>query len=194
MNIFEKSKAEVDSAQQKEIKKTTAQKEAKKVTVSQLFQNDMLLLEKMELLQQKMDVMDKNNKKFLMAATLNDGRAEQLEQEIVNMRLGVISLIDQIDILLSAVFASEAEELKKGVESSYTKIVEIASELGVEEINATENTKFDLKEMECEKAVYMEEYDDNTVVELIKKGYKDISTGKILRYAKVIVNKQAEEK
>lgn len=166
------------------------QKEIKKITPLQLFQNDVLILEKIELLQQKIDGMDKNNKKFLMAATMNDGRAEQLEREIVDMKLGIIGLLDQIDILLTAILSSEADDLKKGLDSYYSKVVEIASGLGLEVINVAENMKFDSKEMECAEAVHLEEYEDDTVVALLQRGYRDISTGNILRYAKVSVNKR----
>lgn len=179
MSIFDKNKIE-----------ETEQKETKKITPLQLFQNDVIILEKIGLLQQKIDGMDKNNKKFLMAATMNDGRTEQLEQEIVNMKLGIIELLDQIDILLTTVLSSEADNLKKGLKSYYGKVVKMASELGLKVINVTENMKFDSKEMECVKVVHLEEYEDDIVVELLQRGYIDMSSGNILRYAKVSVNKR----
>lgn len=179
MSIFDKNKIE-----------ETEQKETKKITPLQLFQNDVIILEKIGLLQQKIDGMDKNNKKFLMAATMNDGRTEQLEQEIVNMKLGIIGLLDQIDILLTTVLSSEADNLKKGLKSYYGKVVKMASELGLKVINVTENMKFDSKEMECVKVVHLEEYEDDIVVELLQRGYIDMSSGNILRYAKVSVNKR----
>ena len=181
MGIFDKNKTENEEVEQKEIKK---------ITPLQLFQNDVLILEKIELLQQKIDGMDKNNKKFLIAATMNDGRAEQLENEIVDMKLGIIGLLDQIDNLMSAVCSSEADDLKKHLNSYYGKVVEIASGLGLEVINVTENMKFDSKEMESVEAVHLEDYEDDTVVAVFKRGYRDMSTGNILRYAKVSVNKR----
>ena len=181
MGIFDKNKVEVEESEQKE---------TRKITPLQLFQNDEMILEKIELLQQKIDGMDKSNKKFLMAATMNDGRAEQLEQEIVDMKLGIIGLLDQIDILLTAVFSSEAGDLKKGLNSYYGKVMEIASGIGLEVINVAENMKFDSKEMECAEAVHLEGYEDDTVVALLQTGYRDMSSGNILRYAKVSVNKR----
>ncbi len=181
MGIFDKNKVENEEVEQKEIKK---------ITPSQLFQNDMMILEKIELLQQKIDSMDKNNKKFLMTATMNDGRAEQLEQEMVDMKLGIIGLLDQIDVLMTAVLSSEADDLKKGLNSYYGKVVEIASGLGLQVINVTENMKFDSKEMESAEAVHLEDYEDDTVVALLQRGYRDASSGNILRYAKVSVNKR----
>lgn len=181
MRVFVKNKVETEE---------TEIRETKKITPLQLFQNDELILEKIELLQQKIDGMDKNNKKFLMAATMNDGRAEQLEQEIVDMKLGIIGLLDQIDILMTAVLSSEAGDLKKGLNSYYGKVFEIASGLGLEVINVAENMKFDSKEMECENTVHLDEYEDDTVVALLQRGYRDMSSGNILRYAKVSVNKR----
>ena len=179
MRVFGKNKVETEE---------TEIREAKKITPLQLFQNDELILEKIELLQQKIDGID--NKKFLMAANMNDGRAEQLEQGIVDMKLKIIGLLDQIDILLTAVLSSDANDLKKGLNSYYNKVVEIASGLGLEVINVAENMKFDSKIMECKEAVHLEDYEDDAVVSVLQRGYRDIRSGNILRYAKVSVNKQ----
>lgn len=181
MRVLGKNKVETEE---------TEIREAKKITPLQLFQNDELILEKIELLQQKIDGIDKNNKKFLMAANMNDGRAEQLEQGIVDMKLKIIGLLDQIDILLTAVLSSDANDLKKGLNSYYNKVVEIASGLGLEVINVAENMKFDSKIMECKEAVHLEDYEDDAVVSVLQRGYRDIRSGNILRYAKVSVNKQ----
>lgn len=187
MGFMNKNKVDkTEEAEHQEVE----QKEIKKITPLQLFQNDVLILEKIELLQQKIDGMDKNNKKFLMAATINDGRTEQLKNDIVDMKLGIIGLLDQIDVLMTAVLSSEADDLKKGLNSYYGKVVEIASGLGLEVINVTENIKFDSNEMECAEAVHLEEYEDDTVVALLQRGYRDVSSGNILRYAKVSVNKR----
>lgn len=181
MNIFDKGKIDDEK---------TENKNSKKITKLQFFQNDKVILEKIELLQNKIENMDKNNKKFLLTATMNDGRTEQLEQEILDMKMGIIGLLDQIDILLTAVFSSEADDLKSGLNSYYGKVVEITSSLGLEVMNVKENMKFDSRKMECENTVHLEEYEDDTVVDLIKRGYRDMSNGNILRYAKVSVNKR----
>jgi len=52
-----------------------------------------------------------------------------------------------------------------------------------------EKTKFDALEMECTKFVTDEKHGDQEVVSIEKSGYKDVNTGRVLRYAKVIVNK-----
>lgn len=181
MAIFDKDKMDDEK---------TEKKSSKKITKLQFFQNDKVILEKIELLQNKIENMDKNNKKFLLTATMNDGRTEQLEQEILDMKMGIIGLLDQIDILLTAVFSSEADDLKSGLNSYYGKVVEITSSLGLEVMNVKENMKFDSRKMECENTVHLEEYEDDTVVDLIKRGYRDMSNGNILRYAKVSVNKR----
>ncbi len=179
MSIFEKNKVEVSE-----------QKDKKKSGAVQLLENDRLILEMLETLTQKLDGMDKNNKKFLMAATMNDGRTEQLEHDIVDMKMGIIGLLDQIDVLLTAILSSESEDLKKGLNSYYRKVQEIACGLGLEVINVTENMKFNSKEMESAEEVQLEDYEDDTVVALLQRGYRDISSGNVLRYAKVSVNKR----
>ena len=50
--------------------------------------------------------------------------------------------------------------------------------------------KFDSKIMECKEAVHLEDYEDDAVVSVLQRGYRDIRSGNILRYAKVSVNKQ----
>ena len=179
-NFFSRNKEEAEY---------TERKENKRITASQLQDNDMAILEQIESLHQKIDGMDRNNKKFLMAATMNDGRSEKLEQDIINMKMGVIELLDQIDVLLSAVFSSEAENLKKGLHAYYNKIAEIASGLGLEEIKAAEGMKFNPEEMECTEAVHLDGRGDDTVVAFTQRGYRDKNNGKLLRCAKVTVNR-----
>ena len=60
----------------------------------------------------------------------------------------------------------------------------------MEVINVAENMKFDSKIMECKEAVNLEDYEDDAVVSVLQRGYRDIRSGNILRYAKVSVNKQ----
>lgn len=163
------------------------QKTEKKKPVLPLLEN---ILEKIELLSEKMDNIDKSNKKFLMAATINDGKSEQLEEEIVKMKIGIIELLDQIDLLVSVVCTSEAEDLKKGLHSYHRKIMDIVSGLGIEEIAIVGNMKFNPKEHECMEEVHSEEYGDDCITTLHKRGYRDKNNGKILRCAKVSVNRR----
>ena len=163
------------------------QKAEKKKPASQLLEN---ILEKIELLSEKMDNIDKSNKKFLMAATINDGKSEQLEEEIVKMKIGIIELLDQIDLLVSAVCSSGAEDLKKGLNSYHRKAMDIALGLGIEEITVAGNMRFNPKEHECVEEVYLEGYEDNCITTLHKRGYRDRNNGKILRCAKVSVNRR----
>lgn len=177
------------SSRNKEEAEYTERKENKKITASQLQDNDMTILEQIESLHQKIDSMDKNNKKFLMAATMNDGLSEKLERDIVSMKMGVIELLDQIDALLAAVFSSEAENLKKALPAYCNKIMEIASGLGLEEIKVAEGMEFNPKEMECTEEVHLDGRGDDTVVAFLQRGYRDKNNGKLLRCAKVTVNR-----
>lgn len=179
------SENRIESVEQKMEKKAE-----KKKQLVQLLENDTAILEKIELLYDKVDNMDKTNKKFLMAATINDGRSEQLEKDIVKMKMGIIELLDQIDMLLSVAFLNESEDLKKGLDLYYRKVADIASGLGIEEIPVATNMKFNPKEQECVEEVHLEEYEDDRVTTLRERGYRDKSNGKILRCAKVSVNRQ----
>lgn len=163
--------------------------DANRITSLQLHENDLLILEKMNLLQQTIEGMNKDNKKALMMGTLNDEKIKHLENKILDMKLGVIDLLDLIDVLMTAVNSCEVEYLKQGLGSYNNKILEIAGNLDIEMLNVVPNVKFNPKEMDCKKKVCMEEYDDDVVVEIARKGYRDIGSGNILRYAVVCVNK-----
>ena len=87
-----------------------------------LLEKDTEILSKISSLQESIDAMSKGNKKFLMAATMNEGKYERLEQEILDIKFGAIELLDQFDIILAAIYNSESDELKNGVSSFYKKI------------------------------------------------------------------------
>ena len=159
------------------------------ITEMQLIENDLIIIEQIQQLHDKIDGMAKNNKKFLMASTMNDGRVEKLEKEISELKLNVINLLDHIEILQSAIQKSDLETLKSGMGVYNKKIVEITSTIGLQPIVINEKTKFDALEMECTKFVTDEKHGDQEVVSIEKSGYKDVNTGRVLRYAKVIVNK-----
>ena len=185
MAIFSKTKAETELITGEKV--IAAHEVGKDGEVTQLLENDMAILEKIDLIYQRIDGMEKSNKKFFMVTTGN--RIEQLENQIVNMKRGMIELLDQIDFLMSAVAVSGAEDLQKGMMPYYGKVFEIASKLGVEEIPFKENTLFNAKEQECVEQVFMDGYEDDYVVELVRRGYRDKESGQILRYMKVTVNK-----
>lgn len=173
----------------KDEKEVIVNETEKQITGMQLIENDLIIIEQIQQLHDKIDGMDKNNKKFLMASTMNDGRVEKLEKNISEIKLSVINLLDHIEILKSAVEKSDLETLKSGMGVYNNKLNEIILAIGLQPIIIDEKTKFDAREMECTKIVANENYEEQEVVSIEKNGYKDVNTGRVLRYAKVIVNK-----
>lgn len=184
MGLFDKIKMEADMETKDAVSKE------KKVSVAELLKNDEAILEGISVLIQKMDSMDKNNKKFLMAATISDERTEHLEETIHHMKMGVIALLDQIDFMMSAVCSGKENELVQGFTVFQHKIAEIITDMGLEEIPVTEKMKFNSKEQECSHTEHREDYEDEVIVALLHRGYRDKKNGKILRFAAVSVNKR----
>lgn len=159
-------------------------------TVEALQKNDTEILENVKKLQEEMAAMDTRNKRFLMAANaVMSGKTEELGQEIINMKKWIISLLDEIDGLVAAVNQNGTEDLKKSLHPFSNKIKEVSSRLGLEEIPVAENMPFDANVMEGIKVVCKEGYNDDAVVGLHLRGYRDKNSGIILRCAKVSVNK-----
>lgn len=181
MGIFDKNKIKITDENE--------QNNADKITTLQLNENDLLILEKINLLQQSFDGMKKDNKKALMMGAMNDEKIKKYENKIVDMKLGIIRLLDQIDDLISAVATCEVEYLKQGLVSYNNKVTEIANSLEIEVLDVAQNMKFNPRIMDAKEKVSMEEFDDDVVVDIYKRGYRDSSNGNILRYAIVSVNK-----
>lgn len=169
------------------------------VSMTQLLQCDTAILEGLQILCDKMCDMDikisnidKSNKKFLMSAAIQ--KTELLEKQIADQKMNVIYLLDQIDVLVKAIQASKAEDLKQGLVSYRHRVLEIVSSLGLEEIEVKRGMEFNSKEHDCKDVVHLKGYEDDVIVDLLKRGYRDRVTGGILRYAQVTVNKVEEGK
>lgn len=187
MIFFDKNKTDKSKCEE------NVHKEENEITSLQLNQNDMMILEKMELLQNTIEGMDKNNKKFLMISTMNDDRVEHLEKKMIDMKLEIIDLLDQIDNLMTAIDLSDADDLKNGLNMFYNNVMEKVTNLGIEVLNVMPNMKFDPRKMDCKDVVWLEEYEDEVVVKVYSKGYKDIYSGNVLRYASVSENKRGDK-
>lgn len=172
--------------------KEKAVSRSKKVNQIKLLENDAAILESIQALYQKVDSMDKGNKKFLMAATLNGGKTEGLEKELYHMKMNMVALLDQIDLLVSAICSNNVEEMKQNLGVFRSKIVQLAVSSGLEEIEAECGSQFQAQEQECIESVSRMEQEDNTIVDLFQRGYRDKTNGKVLRCAKVSVNKRQE--
>lgn len=148
------------------------------------------ILTRLNQLQEKVDAIDKSNKKFLMAATM--GRMELLEKENTDMKKALIHILDQTDWLLSAVLSGPAGRegsLYSSVELYHRKVFELAEPFGIEKIPIQVGDPFNPKEQQCTEIVSQPDREDDTVAEIIQCGYYDKTGGGILRYAKVAVNR-----
>lgn len=155
-----------------------------------MLESIMQLSQKIESMDEKIGSIDRNNKKFLMAAGMK--KTELLENELLSQKKKIIQLLDQIDTLSIAIQTSKADDLKHGLTSFYHKVAELISDLGLEEIEARKNIPFNSKEHECVEVVHKKEYGDNVIVELRRRGYRDKNSKMVLRYAQVAVNKLEE--
>ncbi len=146
------------------------------------------ILARLDLLHDKLDAMDKSNKKFIMMATM--GRMDALEKENADMKMALISILDYTELLLSAVPLANEESLQDSMEKYYRKISRLTEPFGIQKIPVRVGDHFNPKEQECVDTAAREDCGDNTIVEIIQCGYLD-KAGSILRYAKVVVNKSA---
>ena len=168
------------------------------VNMVQLLQCDVAILEGLQTLcdkvcemDNKLNTIDRNNKKFLMSAAVQ--KTELLEKQIADQKMNSIYLLDQIDVLVKAIQASKAEDLKQGLVSYRHRVLEIVASLGLEEIEVKRGMEFNSKEHDCKDVVHVKGYENDIIIDLLKRGYKDRTTGAILRYAHVTVNKVKEE-
>lgn len=167
------------------------QDEPKKRKTSELIlEKDIEILEKITAMSERLDSIDKNNKKFLMAATMKDDKTQLLEKENKRYLDGMIGLLDQIDVLLNVVANSNMGEAIIGLDAYYRKIAEVAENAGVVEIPVSVGDKFNPNLMESIGNANDENAEADTVVELCKKGYMTKENSNIIRFPQVTVNKK----
>lgn len=104
-----------------------------------------------------------------------------------NRRL-VEQLLPVIDNLEKALESSQAsgDKLAEGVRMIYEQLMEVLKREGVEEINPLGHP-FDPEECEAVMAVMSDDHEDETVVEVLQKGYR--YKGNLLRPARATVSK-----
>ena len=170
-------------------KKNDAENELKKedVLVALLESNETMAMQLTEL-SQKMEAMDRNNKKFMMTASMQ--KIDLLEKEIVSMRKGAISLMDNVDNMLSAMYDTATEDVKKGVTGFMKGIQDILTVFNLEEISVQIGEEYDSSLHEAKEIVRNEKYANEVIVGLIKRGSKEASSGRVIRPVQVIVNKK----
>lgn len=139
-------------------------------------------------LKEQLEKMDRTNKKFLMAATMVDSKSELLEKKNKELVYGVISLLDQIDSIISVIHESHNENTNGGLKALYKKTTDIINSLGIEEIDSMIGKLHNPKLQECVESVYDEKLPIGTVLQLYQRGYIEKETRNVIRCAKVSVN------
>lgn len=103
----------------------------------------------------------------------------------------IIKILDNVDNLERAIEASKGnkdfDSLIQGVEMTLKGIAEVLNTEGLEEIEA-HGKEYDPYEHQAMMVENVEEKDDNTVLDVFKKGYK--LKGKVIRPVMVKVNKK----
>lgn len=161
--------------------------EMEKKDIEALYQQNKEILEAIGELKNSVNTIDKNNKKFLMTASMQ--RTELLENEIFEMKMGIIGLLDQIDIIVSVVDSSLVEDIKSGLPAFKSKVSQLAKSMNIEEIPVVIGGEFNPDVQECNEMISSPHYGDNIVVKICQRGYIDKSTNRVLRCANVMVNK-----
>lgn len=181
-NVAEDQNNENTNVQSSEIEEKT-----KKISSSILLQNDQAILEQLDTLNKKIDSIDKNNKKFMMTASMN--KNEVLEKKIASMKISMITMLDQLYILLDSIYEKVDDDSKNGVSMIVNAIKGTLYEAEIEEIPVSIGDEFDPNIHQCVETFSGGERAQDTVSAVVKRGYRDLSTGLILRPVDVIVNK-----
>ncbi len=148
---------------------------------------DEQILDVLNHLRNKIDDMDKVNKKFLMAAS-NDN-AKRQEEENHRLKQCIADMLDQMGMMVAAVQSGGTENLKQGTRQSWSRIVKLSEEVGLYILSANPGEPFNPTEQKCLKTACRPDMEDGVVVELLMPGFIDRSSGHVLRYAQVTVNK-----
>ncbi len=111
---------------------------------------------------------------------------ETKEKERQKLILEFVKLVDDMDRAMLFVKQSKDDNLKKGVEMIYSKMLQFLRSMGVEQFSA-KGKPFDPNLHEA--MMVKEGEEDNVVVEEFEKGY--IYKGKLLKPAKVVVSKKS---
>ena len=170
-------------------KKNDVEVELKKDDVVRtLLESNQIMTQQLAELSQKIESMDRSNKKFMMTASMT--KIELVEKEIISMRKGAISLMDNIDNMLSAMYDTATDDVKKGVTGFMKGIQDILAVFNLEEISVQIGEEYDSSIHEAKEIVKNEKYANEVIVGLIKRGYKEATSGRVIRPVQVIVNKK----
>lgn len=154
----------------------------------ELIEKNDVILHKIEELAEKVDLIDKNNKKFLMAASMNKLNAQ--ENKIKNMKLSVIDILDNVDVLLNQVEKLGDDTLNEGIGMISKGILDSLSDIDLEVIPTAVGDVFNPAIHNCIETGHKEDIAEDTILAINKKGYKDLENGLVIRTTEVVVNKK----
>ena len=110
---------------------------------------------------------------------------QELDQTYMRAKTDIVSqllpILDSIDMAIK--YESNSDNIT-GIKMIQTQCNEILTSLGVEEV-LSEGQEFNPEHHECIQHIDDETYSQNTIVQVIQKGYK--INNKIIRYPKVVV-------
>ncbi|MGM7702060.1 nucleotide exchange factor GrpE [Pseudalkalibacillus sp. Hm43] len=98
---------------------------------------------------------------------------------------GLLPVIDNFERALQTEVSDQNESLLQGMKMVYNQLIDALKNEGVEEVEAV-GAAFDPHQHQAVMQVQEEEYEDNTVVEVLQKGYK--LKDRVIRPAMVKVN------
>ena len=193
MNIFSKNIYKDDNDRNMEKPVDTKleninESKSKKISAAILLQNDLEILEQLNLVISKVDAMDKSNKKFLMTASMK--KIEELENRIESMKNEVVKILDNIDLITDTLADDASDNVKKGIEMILKGINKSVTEFEIEEIVVNVGDVFNTDMHKCVDKKYDANLDEDIIVRLVKRGYRDSLTGITIRPAEVVINKQ----
>ena len=103
----------------------------------------------------------------------------------------ILEVIDNFERAIeSGRISKDFEAFFKGVELIYRELLSILEKYNIKEIDV-EGKEFDPYTSEAVERIYSEEHPPNTVVKVIRKGYK--LHEKVIRPARVVVSSEKEE-
>jgi molecular chaperone GrpE len=186
--IFGKNNAPEDQNNENtNIQSSEKEEKTKRISASILLQNDQAILEQLDVLNKKIDSIDKNNKKFMMTASMN--KNEALEKKNASMKMSMITMLDQLYILLDSIYEKVDNDSKNGISMTVNAINGTLYDAEIEEIQVSIGDEFDPNIHQCVETVSDGESVQDTISAVVKRGYRDLATGLLLRPADVIVNK-----
>ncbi len=108
-----------------------------------------------------------------------------IKDALSKLFINIISALDSLDIALNYI---KDEQSRKGVELVRQIIIKALVDSGLREIEVYEGQKFSPDICEVLDFVLSDEYEDETIIKVLRKGYE--FQGRVIRPAQVIVSKR----